>query len=507
MESELGAAWSVYYSRPWWGISDRGAELDGEADFVVSHPDKGVLFIEVKGGRVEHDPANDSWTSMDRDGIRHRIKNPLQQAVAAKHRLLAKFRGAVGWPSHRVRVRHGVIFPGCEAAAGAMGLDQPLICGATEFRDGFTGWIEARLASHVEPSREFEHGPGQAGIQAIDATIAAPVRLTVPLHRELQSNIERQDELLTGAQLLAVCSIESFSRVVIEGGAGTGKTVIACEIAARHARSGRATLLTCLSEPLALSLRRRMAHITGLDVLSCADVETAVRRGTLGLYQAVIVDEGQDIRMDRWDLLQRLVGKGGVLRVLFDSNQAVYQARDDLETRLQAKAFPLRLNLRNTKRIAALTEKLYRGPLIDCVGPEGQQVSIHAVEKDVAPEAAAALASELLGKHQIAPADVAVLVPDAAMAATVANELGRRGIRVSNAETRDAGAVVVETIPRFKGMESMCAILIADRISANNKEVCYVGVSRARALLLVVIASMGTELGEALQHSSEPRRI
>jgi len=40
-----------YYSRSWHHADSDGAEFDGEADFILAHPQHGLLFIEVKGGR------------------------------------------------------------------------------------------------------------------------------------------------------------------------------------------------------------------------------------------------------------------------------------------------------------------------------------------------------------------------------------------------------------------------------------------------------------------------
>jgi hypothetical protein len=116
---ELAAAltpdWTVFYSRPWLGITPTGAEIDGEVDFVVAHAQQGFLTLEVKGGGISYDPAQDRWRSRDADGIRHIIKNPFEQARRAKHNLLQKLKESRGWPADRfVRARHAVVFPDSE---------------------------------------------------------------------------------------------------------------------------------------------------------------------------------------------------------------------------------------------------------------------------------------------------------------------------------------------------------------------------------------------------------
>jgi hypothetical protein len=505
LASTLGSEWSVFYSRPWWGISQRGSEIDGESDFVLAHPEHGVLFLEVKGGLIAYDPTADQWTSTDRTGIRHNIKDPARQAMASKHNLLRKFRESRKWPSWHVRLRHGVVFPHCD------GNDQQLIgsyprrlfCCSTEFRDAFRLWIESRLAGHVEPEHADERGPGREGIRAIDETLAAPARLTVPLHRHLTDDVLHQESLLTGAQLTVIHGVAGSPRAVIDGGAGTGKTIIAAELANRYARAGRSTLLCCRSDALVAMLRDRIGALSGLDVITLAEVAAAQRQGRLQTRDAVIVDEGQDVELDQWDAIERLITADGVLRVMFDSNQAVYRARDDLETRLGAKSYPLRVNLRNTQRIARITDGLYRGPLIAPVGPQGQPTVIMNVSADHAADRAAQVVVQLIRDEKLQPGDIAVLAATTSLANSMKGRLLTGRLAVTDALTRATQAVVVDTIATFKGLEALAVVLLVDATTANNQELCYVGVSRARALLIVVGPITNTRLGAALAAAEE----
>jgi len=494
----LNDEWSVYYSRPWWGLNKTGGEVDGEADFIVAHADRGVLFLEVKGGLVGHDPLTSKWTSRDRLGVRHNIKDPMQQAVKSKHELLKKFHAAPGWPSQRVRLRHGVILPDSDPEGNELvgGYEQELFCFSTDLRDRLQTWVVQRLASH--DAYDLEVGPGSAGIAAIDSTIAAPARLKVPLYRQLEADVAQQDTLLTGAQLQAIVFIDAFPRVVVEGGAGTGKTIVACELAVRYAESNRTVLLCCLSEALVASLMRRIGERQNIAVMTVSELRSTVSREAPKHFDAVIVDEGQDVDWTDWDLVERCLAPGGLLRVLFDSNQAVYRARTDLETRLQAKGVPLHLNLRNTRRIASVTEPLYRGPLIQCSGAEGQLPLLLETETSAVPGRVLTTLSELVNGLSFAQADLAVLVADAQAASDIRSRLAAAKLRATDAIVRASGTVMVDTISRFKGLESLAVIVAVDRPTANNLERSYVAVSRARALLVVIGPVAGTRLGTAL---------
>ena len=49
----------------------RAGQPVGEIDFLVIHPERDLLVIEVKGGGVECDPDENRWTSRGRDGTFH----------------------------------------------------------------------------------------------------------------------------------------------------------------------------------------------------------------------------------------------------------------------------------------------------------------------------------------------------------------------------------------------------------------------------------------------------
>jgi hypothetical protein len=57
LKTQLDEPYVLFYSRPWLGLTSDGREIDGEADFVIVHPEFGILSIEVKGGEIHYDPA------------------------------------------------------------------------------------------------------------------------------------------------------------------------------------------------------------------------------------------------------------------------------------------------------------------------------------------------------------------------------------------------------------------------------------------------------------------
>lgn len=94
---------------------------------------------------------------------------------------------------------------------------------------------------------------------------------------------------------------------------------------------------------------------------------------------------------------------------------------------------------------------------------------------------------------------MAVLLPDRALCARMEKSLGQLRIRTVGAGQSRNGAVVVDTIRRFKGLESLVVLLVVDRISSEHQELSYVAVSRARSRLFVMGDLAGTRLERALR--------
>ena len=506
--------WSVYYSRPWWGINSKGGEIDGEADFIVAHGEKGILFLEVKGGGISFSPDTGKWQTKDRHGITHNIKDPALQASACKHQFLNKLKKIDTWPSGYIRFRHGVVFPDSKSSNSDLiaigGHDIELFCFADQFDSKFDGWIDGRVKSHDAHIRGGEIGPGVIGLSCLNSLIAEPVQLKVPLRREVEGEITQMEQLLTGMQLALMSILLSKSRVLVEGGAGTGKTILAMESAIRESKEGKKVLFCCKSAPLAKLISERLKTFDGIDVKNIEELQTLIHANSSlnGLilntgWNAIYVDEAQDIDWDIWDIFESLPDARNLsLKIFFDSNQSVYRLHDDLATRLRAMAIPLSINLRNTKKIAKVTDGLYKGPLIHCAGPEGVIPTTLDCSFNEAIDRSIELIYTLIHQESIAPQMIAVLVPSGAIREDILGILMRKRIPACDSIRGTGHEVIVESVARFKGLESEIVILLADRILAKNQELSYVAVSRARSRLYVYGAIDKTTLGNSLLGAS-----
>ncbi|MCX6056884.1 MAG: nuclease-related domain-containing protein [Chloroflexi bacterium] len=122
--SGLASSFVVFYSVAWQSRKE-GSARDGEADFVIAHPDYGVLVLEVKGGGVSFDAISGQWTTVDRYGNSYLI-DPIDQARKSHYKLLDKFKDLREWDNSRLlTIGHAVCFPDVIVGNKQLKLDLP----------------------------------------------------------------------------------------------------------------------------------------------------------------------------------------------------------------------------------------------------------------------------------------------------------------------------------------------------------------------------------------------
>jgi hypothetical protein len=531
LEKVLEDQFVVFYSRPWLGLRPDGEEIDGECDFVIAHPELGLLTIEVKGGRIAYNPLKEEWTTLDRYDITSFIKNPVEQAMKSKHFLLGKLNKSPFWTPRFIRARHGIIFPDSVETTMDLGADKPreIFCFLDDFEGDFRSWIVGRFGEPAESGSGAEP-LGDDGIEALEDLLAHPFTLHVPMGKMIDED-EKQIHFLTQQQFMILRAIEDIPRAAISGGAGTGKTVLAMEEARRCAAAGMQVLYTCFNKPLGKDIRRRLGSCDKIKVATFHELcfmavkkagihisatcppeelyETVYPESFLKaldllpdlLFDAIIVDEGQDFLPLWWTCLDKiLVDSGnGKVRVFYDSNQRLYYNSEKRITGFQTVPIKLSENIRNTRRIHLAAQHYYNGFSIQSRGPEGKKIIwIHADTPSDSRREVNATAFQLLSEERVRPEDITVL----AGSENTLNELSPSGFIADkvcvNCENPAKDAIVLDTIRRFKGLENKIVILVLTRDDIKDKGLLYVALSRARAHLVIIgdITGMQKEIME-----------
>jgi len=500
----LDDQWEIYYSRPWWGLNLSGGEIDGEADFILANADIGILFIEVKGGRISLDPETSNWYSTDRLDIRHRIKNPVEQAKSCRYRFFEKLKENPLWPRERVRMHYGVIFTDTANSSTDTtlgGYDQSLFCHSMEFETDLASWIYNRALGAQEDN---EQGPGVRGLEVINKLLASPVNLSLTLQRDSETAIQQMNSLLTGAQLQILTDLVHERTAVVEGGAGTGKTVIATELAVRLLDNSSNIYFVAVGSALLSDVKIKLNDFSKIKVFSDQDFMEFAAKNEVNSDDVVIIDEGQDFNNIFWNNIERLkLNRNFGLYVFMDSNQSVYRSPDDIAGRLRARRMTLRLNLRNTQSISNLTANLYTGPSMYTYGPKGTPPQV-TIEKDLdeAVNLVLKLIMKLIRQENVKMSSIAVLSKSSGTIERLKPALLGNRILFSTADKHAIESLTLDTVSRFKGMESAFVILLVDRELADHAELSYVAISRARSHLYIVGNIDGTILSTALANLS-----
>ena len=253
-----------------WILRQEGERArDGETDFLICHPDKGCLCVEVKGGGVGFDAATGEWSSIDRHGRKHKIKNPINQALKAKYSVRSKLDEHPRWRAlslGKVLLGHAVFFPDIGDAATPNKADLPaaLVGTATDLRNP-QRWIDSVFQYWGSNVRNVV-ALGRRGNEVIREVFAQSFEVAPLVAMRLEEQ-EARRLALTHDQMRVLDFVRSHRRVAVRGGAGTGKTVLALEKARRLADEGFRTLLTCYNRQLADHLASLCAGTANLDVM------------------------------------------------------------------------------------------------------------------------------------------------------------------------------------------------------------------------------------------------
>jgi superfamily I DNA/RNA helicase len=505
---------------------------DGEADFIVCDPDSGYLCIEVKGGGIAFDGVSGKWFSVDRNGQKHEINNPIQQALKAKYSIrtkLSEHPRSRELGLHNVLRGHAVWFPDVGDTVALSRPDMPpvLIGGARDIENP-KHWVNQVFA--YWSNDVHGHAPlGRRGVEAVRDVFARTVTVA-PLVSSRLAEQEARRIALTNDQIRVLDFLQSHRRVAVSGGAGTGKTVLAVEKAHRLATEGFRTLLTCYNRQLADHLAGVSGGVSNLEVMSFHQLcyrqaDRAHSKSSRDLvaeakatypgkdlfdvqlpnalayslevlpdrFDAIVCDEGQDFRDEFWVPLELMLSdyEHGPFYVFYDDNQNIYRRASTFPIR--DAPFTLTTNCRNTAPIHQAAYRHYRGVPVQPPENQGDEVRFEeANSRDAQVTKLTALIVDLIAKQGVSANSIVVLIADAAHKTEYYRLLKRQALPrpatwVEEA-ARGGNTVLMDTVQRFKGLEAPIVILWGlDGIDPmSSEELLYVALSRAKSLLVIV---------------------
>jgi hypothetical protein len=503
----------AFHSVAWQVPGKNRRPEQGESDFVLAHPSYGVLTLEVKGGSVRYDAQAGRWFTVGKDG-ESPIKDPVRQARRASHLLARTLARSARGGGETIGFGHAVAFPDCRVGRTTLRPDLPreLVLDHADV---------SRLGERVEGLFRHWFDPagkvplGGEGVELLERVLANSFELRAPLAFELAEE-ERELFRLTEQQYGVLDMLSRHARVAIAGCAGSGKTFLAAEKARRLAAQGFRVLLVVFNVLLAEHLRRGLADVPEVTVRAfyglCREVaETAglaaaeePEPGSEGEYyprlatafaehadvmaggfDALVVDEGQDVSADWWLPLQILLADPdrSPLNVFYDDNQRLFPVPTGLP--FLDEPIQLTINCRNTRRINELVMRFYKGGTIEAPGPEGPPVDRHVyeTEKELLAQLDEAVA-RWVGEAEVPPEDIALLTARSASRSALWKVDSLGGIRLTD-DPWERNRTLRCSIFRFKGLERLVVGLC--ELDGAPENALYVGLSRPSVFLSLFV--------------------
>ena len=470
---------------------------DGEIDFLIFHPNKGFLVIEVKGGKIDYDNISQKWFTTNRYGDRNQIKNPFEQAKSNHYALRTKLQQTHLTKNFNYRTGYAVMFPDCNIQNSNVSfsydneifLDRKQITADTiqkEINKFFHYWHPSHLRT------PFNKNP-------VIKTFAHSWKFESPLLEHIE-NARHQQLELTEQQYLLINFLNRQRQAKICGCAGSGKTFIAAEKAKRLKEEGFNPIFLCWSKALRNWLNSRLRKLD-IPVLTVTEFFRKKERENI-LYDSIIIDEGQDVPMEYWGNISKLIEDDSIIYIFYDDNQKIYfKGEDTIPILKNQKPYQLSFNCRNTKSIHSLSLPFYRG--VD--KPESLVKIDRTPElilvKDKLENSLKETLDYLTQKEKIPLRNITILTPRKgerkgpsyppvkSIFKSPFVEIGEYNIvRESNLRNKNK-SVFCSTIQSYKGLENDIIILTElDGIinQKNIEEVLYVGLTRCKGHLIIL---------------------
>jgi hypothetical protein len=526
------------------GLARHHIKRRGEIDFLLLTR-KGIFVLEVKGGRISREGG--IWKFIDRYGDAHsKHESPFDQASSSMFTIEKEISEHFKHDKRcsRLLFGYGVMFPDIVFDFTGIEADKRQVYDIRDRRRPITQFINNLAEYCRERDGRKRYAPTKKDIESLANFLRGDFDIVPSLCVHADA-VAEQFLTLEKEQYAILDTLEQFPkpRILVQGGAGTGKTLLAVEASKREAQKGAGNiLLLCYNQLLAnfLSLKIKAentgdGHITVKSIYSLlneliessplaeelktkrktVDQETLYREiipdfALLALienevepFRSVIVDEAQDMMtQDLLDVIDAYVDGGlevGNWWFFCDvNNQAAVFGRFDENALSRLMEFGqvmlLPINRRNTKPIAAETDMLARPKVRSSATIDGLPVKYSWYSNSKSQQTILSRILKDLLSGGIATSRITILSPRKARKCC-ASEIKNLSIKpvtknnVWHVSTGEYSFVTYSSISAFKGLENDFIILtdIEDLEKEWWRSVVYVGMSRARVSLHVLL--------------------
>ena len=526
-----------------------GRMRDGEyTDFIILHPQKGLVFLECKGGLVTYN-AKEGKCYQEDNLLR---ESPIKQAEGGKRILL----GLLNAPHNKKKINieavptiHGAIFPNTPKPHGVTfgtNIKPEMIIWAEDFNN-----LEKSVTKLLNLNKsEYQLTEND---RKLIRTILYGEDLKSPFKKVLKFGEHMQDLEFDQDQQSFLLSIFRNSKMIVDGLAGTGKTIIAAKIATHEEYKDKKVLMLTKTKGLCQFLKVLIRNGSTSNNLRIYSIDQFVKKTadrlsvpmTLPGYKAtkeelnehfdnyspqrcqqifdmhpvekfdlLIIDESQDFHKNWFESLSSIIKEDGKIFFFYDPLQTtIPNSMTEILKKPDEIGFPtfsFNANYRNTSSISNLLSKLIKKYFPDTKlfyskhskvnkGRKPELIEADSFEKIIGKTIEKV--DFLIKEEKFKPRDIGVLGIDSMKPSvygtklSMTNELKKLDLKVIGAwdyslpymDPKEENDITFSDVRSFKGLEKRVIILV-NFAELNEKSVqqIYTGLSRARGDLIVI---------------------
>jgi hypothetical protein len=486
-----------------------GAE-ECEIDFIVCNQKNVMICLEVKGGRLSYDGAADRWYQNGEPMKR----SPEKQASAATHALIRHLKDKI----RNIAVDWALCFPQCclekgETPTGlpdAHMIDERKLENIEQAFRILEDTVRAKFSRQGMSAWETENL-----VAALTRSIGFVQKLGVRFARERDQLIQ-----VTQEQLEILDDLEGNPRMLVQGAAGTGKTILAQEFSKRLLAAGKSVLLLFYNKGIARKVRYGFSKDDNIEVTTFSSFAKRLVEehapdlwrtfapkddefwtmhlplrllelpdSVLPKFDAVLVDEGQDFKPEWYEFLERLLKSKADSHYcsFLDEHQDIFGHWERFPTNPQPYRKLLKKNCRNTRKIVEYIQRIYP---TEMSWYERSPVGVDVMERYVSgpiDEKTQLLRDirRLIEQDEVVPGSMVILInrPKKESCLAETKRIGKFPLESTyGRHDEKAKCTYYSTIDIFKGLEAD-VIFMVDCDRFNREELAqqvYIQGSRAR---------------------------
>lgn len=489
-----------------------------EIDFIISLPNEAILCLEVKGGIINYDGASNTWFQNSKP----LPVGPDTQATSASHNLVNRFRRL----SKDVPIGWAICFPDCELPDN---VELPTSLDSNHIIDqNSLLFIDKALESIFNSIKS--QNPSRTGCRHyVYDGFKNDLLRGLGLVQRLGTRFKHEEEKfieLAESQLNVFRHVAENDKIIVNGPAGSGKTIVAKELAKELANEDKKVLFLCYNRTLANKISYEIS-IRGNDLIKTGSFHSFAKRlveeydedwwanqntrddsfwelelpaklegilenhSELAKYDVLIIDEAQDFKEFWFELLFRMIDEDGKKVIFLDRVQDIFNRNVVIPKQSSFVKYTLPENCRNTKKIVSYLEEIIGEPIKVRKNPEGDDVELYTAKSSI--DLQTKLVSEikdLTENHNLDNDQILILINSDKENSSIKNlkKIGKYEVKSLDNKARvSRDTIPYTTINTFKGLEWDVVFVIDTHLinSTNVKQKLYTQASRARHKLYI----------------------